>query len=146
MESISALLILIEGNPQVTGGFPSQRAGYGGSGGFFDASLNKRPNEPSRCCSFDTPRRWLWSHCNDLVKSSGASIAQHIPCYHRILLANLCPLLAMIVHNKNTWWRHQMEAFSALLDICAGNSPVTGEFSAQSPVTRSFDVFLSGPE
>ena len=25
------------------------------------------------------------------------------------------------------WWRHQMETFSALLAICAGNSPVTGE-------------------
>ena len=24
------------------------------------------------------------------------------------------------------WWRHQMETFSALLAICAGNSPVTG--------------------
>ena len=24
----------------------------------------------------------------------------------------------------NTWWRHQMETFSALLAICAGNSPV----------------------
>ena len=23
-----------------------------------------------------------------------------------------------------TWWRHQMEAFSALLSLCAGNSPV----------------------
>ena len=30
-----------------------------------------------------------------------------------------------------TWWRHQMEAFSALLALCAGNSPVTGEFPAQ---------------
>ena len=35
-----------------------------------------------------------------------------------------------------------MEAFSALLAICAGNSPVTGEFPAQRPVTRSFDVFF----
>ena len=26
--------------------------------------------------------------------------------------------------------------------FCAGNSPVTGEFSAQRPVTRSFDVFF----
>ena len=25
-----------------------------------------------------------------------------------------------------TWWRHQMETFSALLAICAGNSPVPG--------------------
>ena len=36
-----------------------------------------------------------------------------------------------------TWWRHQMETFSALLVICAQN-----EFPAQRPVTRSFDVFF----
>ena len=30
----------------------------------------------------------------------------------------------------------------ALLAICAGNSPVTGEFPAQRPVTRNFDVFF----
>ena len=35
-----------------------------------------------------------------------------------------------------------METFSALLAICAGNSPATGEFPAQRPVTRSFDVFF----
>ena len=40
-----------------------------------------------------------------------------------------------------TWWRHQMEKFSALLALCAGNSPVAGEFPAQRSVTRSFDVF-----
>ena len=41
-----------------------------------------------------------------------------------------------------TWWRHQIEPFSALLAICAGNSPVSGEYSAQRPVTRSFEVFV----
>ena len=41
-----------------------------------------------------------------------------------------------------SWWRHQMETFSALLAICAGNSPVTSEFLTQRPVTRSFDVFF----
>ena len=40
------------------------------------------------------------------------------------------------------WWRHQMETFSALLIICTGISPVTGELPAQGPVTRSFDVFF----
>ena len=40
------------------------------------------------------------------------------------------------------WWRPQMEIFSALLDLCAGNSPVTGEFPSQRPVPRSFDVFF----
>ena len=35
-----------------------------------------------------------------------------------------------------------METFSALLAICAGNSPVPFEFPAQRPVTRGFDVFF----
>ena len=35
-----------------------------------------------------------------------------------------------------------METFSALLALCAGNSPVPGEFPAQRPATRSFDVFF----
>ena len=37
---------------------------------------------------------------------------------------------------------HQMDTFSVLLVLCAGNSPVNGEFPSQSPVTRSFDVFF----
>ena len=41
-----------------------------------------------------------------------------------------------------TRWRHQMETFSALLAICAGNSPVNGEFPAQRPVMWIFDVFF----
>ena len=43
-------------------------------------------------------------------------------------------------HQAVPWWRHQMETFFALLALCAGNSPVSGEFPAQRPVTRSFDV------
>ena len=35
-----------------------------------------------------------------------------------------------------------METFAALLAICAGNSPVAGEFPAQRPVTRSFGFFF----
>ena len=41
-----------------------------------------------------------------------------------------------------TWWRHQMETISALLAFCAWNSPVTGEFPPEMPVTWRFDVFL----
>ena len=57
-------------------------------------------------------------------------------------------LLHLFIHALNfwlvnmSWWRHQMETFSALLAICAGNSPVTGEFPTQRPVMRSFDVFF----
>ena len=35
-----------------------------------------------------------------------------------------------------------METVSALLALCAGNSPVSGEFPSQRPVTRSVDVSL----
>ena len=38
--------------------------------------------------------------------------------------------------------RIMMEIFSALLAICAGNSPVTGEFPTQRPMTRSFVIFF----
>ena len=42
----------------------------------------------------------------------------------------------------SSWWRNQMETFSVLLVMCAGNSPVHGEFPTQRPATRSFDVFF----
>ena len=41
-----------------------------------------------------------------------------------------------------SWWRHKMETFSALLVLCARNSPVPGDFPSQRPVTQSFDVFF----
>ena len=41
-----------------------------------------------------------------------------------------------------SWWRHQMETFSALLAVCAGNSPAIGDFPEQRPVTRGFDIFF----
>ena len=39
-------------------------------------------------------------------------------------------------------WKPQMETLSALLAIYAGNSPVTGEFPSQRPVTRCFGVLF----
>ena len=36
------------------------------------------------------------------------------------LLRSCCTIL------YRSWWRHQMKTFSALLAICAGNSPVPG--------------------
>ena len=38
-----------------------------------------------------------------------------------------------------------MEAFSAFLVLCKGNSQVTSEFYAQRPVKRSFDTFMPLP-
>ena len=46
-------------------------------------------------------------------------------------------------YDQYTWWHHQMETSSALLAICGGNSPVTGEFPTQRPVTQSLKFSLS---
>ena len=35
-----------------------------------------------------------------------------------------------------------METISTLLALCADNSPFTGEFPSEKPVTRNFDVFF----
>ena len=41
-----------------------------------------------------------------------------------------------------TWWRHEMETFSALLSLCEGNPSVIGGFPSQRRVTRSVDAFF----
>ena len=61
--------------------------------------------------------------------------------------ADIKQLFTSVGNNFQTWllfarWRHQMETFSMLLALCAGNSPVTCEFPSQRPVTWSFDVFF----
>ena len=42
---------------------------------------------------------------------------------------------------SDIWWRLQMETFSALLAICAGNSPVTGEFHTHKGQWRGALMF-----
>ena len=66
----------------------------------------------------------------------------HLKNRFQKFVPNLCGNNKNLIGLHCSWWRHQMEIFSALLAICAGNSPVPGEFSTQRPVTRSFDVFL----
>ena len=53
--------------------------------------------------------------------------------------AESCSGRGRVTHICVTWWRHQMETFSALLALCAGNSPVTGEFPSQRPAMWSFE-------
>ena len=51
-------------------------------------------------------------------------------------------VVRFLFYHRDTWWRHHMETFSALLVLCEGNPPVTGGFPSQRPVMRSFDVFF----
>ena len=61
---------------------------------------------------------------------------------YRYIILCWCCIIRKFQDVIKTWWLHQMETFSVLLTICAGNSPVTAEFPAQRPVAQSFDVFF----
>ena len=88
---------------------------------FFHVSLNKR---------FKNSRMHvIWDATMAIVTSVIWCWITRIALHRGIRTINLLV----------SWWRHQMGTFSALLAICAGNSPVPGEFPTQRPVTRSFD-------
>ena len=70
MDIFSALLALCEGNPPVTGGFPSQRPVTRSFDIFFDLHLNKRLSKQSRRWWLETPSCSLWCHCNEVQISS----------------------------------------------------------------------------
>ena len=46
--------------------------------------------------------------------------------------------------SPGSWWRHQMETFSALLSLCAGNSPVNSPQKASD--AERWCVLWSAPE
>ena len=117
------------------------------------------------------PVTWKMFPFDDVIMTNIVSY-QFLPqtptkCPHHFMCSNITPLYMVIfdvgvysilIYITNctlfqimecrfflmffSWWRYQMETFSALLALCAGNSPVTYEFPAQRPVTRSFDVFF----
>ena len=88
---------------------------------------------------------WLGSLCHQATSSSSFGYIWRMGhCFFVKKNFNyLCNLSFQdMLETVSSWWRHQMETFSALLVICAGNSPVPGEFPTQRPVTRSFDVYF----
>ena len=77
--------------------------------------------------------------CSDKQQRTHRSFA--LQTFVHVLQRKGTRVVILIMVSK-TWWRHQMVTFSALVALCAGNSPVTDEFPAQRPVTRRFDVFF----
>ena len=90
--------------------------------------------------------RWHFDQCIVYERGRGGISVRgyKFPCSVSISRA-IVPVVkfSFWLRFHNTWWRHQMETFSALLAICAGNSPVTGEFPSQRPVTRMFSLICA---
>ena len=66
-----------------------------------------------------------------------------IKCKDSALLASCAGNSLLNIYMSGWWWRHQMETFSALLALWAGNSPVTGEFPSQNASDMELWCFLS---
>ena len=63
--------------------------------------------------------------------------------YYNINYKFYCALKHESAVSKETYMMTSSNGiFSALLALCVGNSPVTGEFPSQWPVARSFDAFF----
>ena len=168
METFSTLLALCEGNPPVTDGFSSQRPVTRSFDVSFDLRLNKRLSKQTRRRWFGMPSRSLWRHCNglhymwwiwmcslyDMVACDITFISNnHLHVSYWIDLRKSkkkCIFLFYIVSHKWTGIgrlsSYMMTSSNGnifrVTGICAGNSPVSGEFPALRPVTRSFDVFF----
>ena len=67
----------------------------------------------------------LWSHPS--MPLTKWRLVRRVPALSRLpsnyLTTTVCP--TVMYHRLQTWWGHQMEKFSAILALCAGNSPIT---------------------
>ena len=152
---------LCEGNLPVTGEFPSQRLVTREMFPFDDVIMVSLKND--RCCyvwgvlcfinltiRLHCIRTWMneglklgasrdWSTNSVWVNRSEdkwREIWSRTTSQYQDLKESMVHQSIMTSSNGN------METFSALLALSAGNSSVTGELPAQWPVTRNFDVFL----
>ena len=93
-----------------------------------------------RCSPFQQPHHFL--HAEQLVVVVRAKLSIFHMEVGSTQQVGIVFLWGMSSDGVSSWWLHQMGTFSALLALCVGNSPVTGEFPSQRPVTRSFGVFF----
>ena len=72
---------------------------------------------------------FLWHLCWNAIGTQSINLQT---CW--MITLTLCGQVTKSTRHWNTlitWWRHQMETFSALLAICAGNSPVNSPHKGQ---------------
>ena len=112
----------------------------------FAADIKGPVHIGSVSCSMGPRTCWTPCHASLLSWKGSMDISDVKILYitELVFAIILHPFRAMILWSlqSSTWWCHQMETFSALLTLCAGNTPLTGEFPEQRPGMRSFDCFF----
>ena len=137
METFFALLTLCEGNPPVTGGFPSQSP-VTQNFVFFDARLNKRWNIQSRRPWFETPWHTLWRQ----------SVVARVPVWEAgenllgVLVVSLVPLaprlLVLVYQHLSSWYQCTLLCWCLLIWIFEHQNYVYIYISRQTLQPGSF--------
>ena len=100
------------------------------------------------------PGTWKMFPFDDVIMAGNTvlgrrqSLHRFRPTNHKPVLPAMMTSWAYVIPvriSTVSWWRHQIETFSAYLAICAGNSPVPGKFPAQSDA-ELWCFFWSAPE
>ena len=154
-----------------TGWFPLQQASNSMTWFFFGVSSNQLLTKKISCWSFDTPCRscdvFVKMHWDVLFEVIMTTQFQAMGRRHSVLTnitgASLRPenwgFASLLwrhnerdgvsmqqrldcLFNRLFWRRSKKTSKLRVTGRCEGNSPVTGEFPSQRPVTRNFDVFF----
>ena len=160
MGTFSALLAICAGNSLASGEFPAQRPVTRSFDVFFDLCLNKWLRKQSWGWWFETLSRPLWRHCNgnehlssgittnwpanqsDARHLEGAVYALYpLQWRHngRDRVSNHQPRVCLL--SRLIRLRSKKTSKLRVTGLCAGNSPETGQFPTQRPVTRKMFPF-----
>ena len=97
--------------------------------GFFPNNFNVSPPPPPPPGYITDILQMFWFGLTCNFVNTMRNRSSELAVTQRIRLDNISVYQAYRVKvSKVWWWRHQMEPFSALLALCAGNSPHKGQW------------------
>ena len=131
MEIFSVLLALCEGNPTVTGGFPSQRLAMQSFGVYFDLHPKKRLSKQSRRRLAHYDVTVMWAH--DFSTSSYSAEHQYPALRKCLWLLKISNTYLLITWYYSIWPTRSLEISRNLKGLF--NQPFERE---KPPVTSGF--------
>ena len=140
METFSASLALLEGNPPVTDGFPLQKQVTRNFDVYFDLCLNKRVDKQSRRRRFGTPSRSPIRQCDgkksDILHLNARKVirkAYGMKMVNLRILALYCSILSKVAHYNLVWIMYDDVIYIANVStsFCYGHTAIKSKSFAR---------------